>query len=241
MQGAETKVITVDITDASTLQLALRYPYTGNCHDDGESRAVTHNFSRSEATQVEPNDGDPQDDLGGSRADALLPKGLEDEIDGSEGTVASTPQGKAMLMLLDTRDPQLHERLDQNREETGQESNGYHDPIEDRPKVFCSKARLRTNTLVYILADYIKVSELKALAVSKLADALEDDCQDDLGDVCHLVYTSISSTSWDLRSCLANVIASRGQSLINDAAIMSTALVLTELLRDSFSCVVRQH
>lgn len=133
MQGAETKVITVDITDASTLQLALRYPYTGNCHDDGESRAVTHNFSRSEATQVEPNDGDPQDDLGGSRADALLPKGLEDEIDGSEGTVASTPQGKAMLMLLDTRDPQLHERLDQNREETGQESNGYHDPIEDRP------------------------------------------------------------------------------------------------------------
>lgn len=144
-------------------------------------------------------------------------------------------------MLLDTRGPQPHERLDQNREDTGQESNGYHEPIEDRPEAVCSKARLRTNTLVYILADYIQVPELKTLAVRKLADALEDDCQDDLGDVCHLVYTSTSSTSWDLRSCLANAIARRGQSLVNDAAFMRTALALPELLRDSFSCVVRQH
>lgn len=90
-------MITVDITDPSTVQLALTYLYTGDYHDDGEPHPVAHDFSKNEATQVEPNDGDLEDDLSGSRADALLLEGLDDEIDGSEGTVASTPQGKRGL------------------------------------------------------------------------------------------------------------------------------------------------
>ena len=144
-------------------------------------------------------------------------------------------------MLIDSGDLSGHGRLDSTCEITCRCGNHDLKLAVEATKATCSKGRLETNTLVYILADYIQVPELEALAVRKFAATLEGDCQDGLGDVCHLVYRSAPSTALELRSCLASSIASSGRELINDTAFMDAALTVPELLRDCFSCIVRQH
>jgi hypothetical protein len=144
-------------------------------------------------------------------------------------------------MLTDSGDLSGHERLDPTCEITCPCENHDRKLAVEATRAACNKGRLETNTLVYILADYIQVPELDALAVRKFAATLEGDCQDGLGDVCYLVYRSAPSTVLELRSCLADSIASSGQELINDTAFMGAALAPPELLRDSFSYVVRQH
>ena len=55
------------------------------------------------------------------------------------------------------------------------------------------------------------------------------------------MYRSAPSTALELRSCIASSIVSSGRELTNDTAFMDAALTLPELLRDCFSCIVRQH
>lgn len=83
--------------------------------------------------------------------------------------------------------------------------------------------------------------DFKALAVRKFAATSEGDCQDGLGDVCHLVYRSAPSTASDLRSCLIESIASNRQKLIDDTKFIQIAVTLPELLYDAFSCAIRQR
>jgi hypothetical protein len=232
-------VITVDIVDASVLQLALTYLYTGD-YDDAES-ALAQALPESENTNPKSDGEDIEDKANGSHMDSLLSGGLEDDDDRSEGASASTISYEADAMLTDSGGLSGHERLNPTYESACHCDNHDRKLAGQVAKAACSKGRLETNTLVYILADYIQVPELEALAVRKFAATLEGVCRDGLRDVCYLVYRSAPSTALQLRSCLANSIASSGQELINDTKFMDVALGLPELLRDSFSCVVRQH
>jgi hypothetical protein len=91
-------------------------------------------------------------------------------------------------MLTDSGDLSGHERLDPTCEITCPCENHDRKLAVEATRAACNKGRLETNTLVYILADYIQVPELDALAVRKFAATLEGDCQDGLGDVCYLVH-----------------------------------------------------
>jgi len=68
-------------------------------------------------------------------------------------------------MLIDSGDLSGHGRLNSTCEITCRCGNHDLKLAVEATKATCSKGRLETNTLVYILADYIQVPELEALAV----------------------------------------------------------------------------
>lgn len=239
-QEADTKDITVDIVDASIVKLALSYLYTGDYDDTGP--AISKDFTdRGYACSMSDAEGSG-DSTDGSHADALISGSDQNDGDRSGTIVALGPADIVQeVMLGDRGGLSEHGCLESASKLLGQNNHGFDQQTRDDSEAARNKARLEINTFVYILADYIQVPDLKALAVRKFAATLEGDCQDGLGDVCHLVYRSAPSTASDLRSCLIEWIASNGQKLIDDTKFIQIALTLPELLYDAFSCAIRQH
>lgn len=145
----------MDIVDASVLQLALTYLYTGD-YDDAES-AIAQALPESENTHPKSDSGDVEDKANGLHMDSLLSGGLEDDDDDrSGGASASAVSYEAEAMLTDSGDLSGHERLDPTCEITCHCDNHDRKLAGEATKAACNKGRLETNTLVYILADYIQ-------------------------------------------------------------------------------------
>lgn len=112
-----------------------------------------------------------------------------------------------------------------------------------KPSAVCNNTKLRTNTLVYIFADYYQISDLKLLAVKKFKVAAhrpERLCLRGFDKVCHEVYQSAPPTATALRLCLSDIVAEHASTIIEDDSFMSTALLLPALLSDAFSGMIRR-
>jgi len=79
-------------------------------------------------------------------------------------------------MLIDSGVLSGHGRLDSTCEITCRCGNHDLKLAVEATKATCSKGRLETNTLVYILADYIQVPELEALAVTCIPATRDSPC-----------------------------------------------------------------
>lgn len=183
-----------------------------------EERSVLEQLVRfkvpeGEDTHPKPDDGNIGNSTSGLHTDALHSEGFQDDS-GQSATVPVPPITEEEVTDPDTEDRSEHEHLHPTTDDLSQSCCGLDEQTGDTPKAAWNKGRLEINTFIYILADYIQIPELKALAVRKFAAILEGDCQYGLGDLCHLVYRTAPSTAFDLRSCLANSIASCGPQLI---------------------------
>jgi hypothetical protein len=222
------------------VKLALTYLYTGE-YDDAEpaiSKDLTDRGDACSKSDAEEFGGNTD----GSHADTLLSGSDQNDSDRSGATIALASSDVVQEVLFGNRRAlSKHGCLEPSRELLGQSNHDLDQQTRDDSEAARNKAKLEINTSVYILADYIQVPDLKALAVRKFAATLEGDCQDGLDDVCHLVYRCAPSIASDLRSCLTEWIAINGQKLINDTKFIQIALTLPELLYDAFSCAIRQH
>ncbi|KAK0302036.1 hypothetical protein LTR91_025617 [Friedmanniomyces endolithicus] len=231
----ETKIVEVDIVDPDTLHRALTYLYTGTYGADvPTSNAVAldseHN-SILEASGVDVLTG--TNDNAQNHSD-------ESDLDSADAAIPSA-HSQAQPTLPDTEVTVQEESpvVADGGDDFKSNDNCDH-AIEER-KSGRSSANLRVHTLVYILADYYQVPDLRRLAVNKFAAALDMEDEEGLGDICHLVYRVAPSTACDLRSCLSNAIAVNGRTLNKDKTFMDAVLDLPELLRDCFSDLVGHY
>jgi hypothetical protein len=171
-QEADTREITVDIVDASIVKLALKYLYTGE-YDDTEP-AISRDFtdrgdacSKSDAERFGGN-------TDGSHAATLLFGSDQNDSDRSGTTIPLASSDVVQEVMLGNRG-ELSERgyLEPPFELPEQSDNDLDQRTRDVSEAARNKARLEINTYVYILADYIQVPDLKALAARKFAATLE--------------------------------------------------------------------
>jgi len=239
VQEARTKVIEVDVVDASTLLRVLTYLYTGGYNDE--------KLPSVDYMELETDDAQSQSR---GQASVTVPGILngssvrvdegETQVDRVE-TVLSSPAFEVQITPSETETFLQGEQLDARVRVGTVDSHNCCTLRMNEPESVCINEKLQANTLVYILADYCQIPELKYLAVRKFAAGVEVICLTGFGNVCHLVYGSAPPTALDLRSCLSGAIASHGRQLVEDASIMSTVLLLPELLRDAFATAVREH
>ena len=232
-------MVEVDVVDVRTLQHALRYLYT-DIYDDEWLPTIGYAGPVEAASQIKSNDQHPETEPKILHDDDLFPQ--EPDLESADArSHVSYHQIEEQSERLESED--LHQREHSNSRHA-MESGDSHDcsiAWKDKSGDVCSNTKARTNTLVYIFADYYQISDLKILAVGKFAAALETVCREDLSDLCHLVYETAPSTAHNLRSCLSNALATHGQQLIGNASFMSTVLTLPEFLRDCFSSLVRLY
>ena len=218
----------MDVVDSSALQRTLSYLYTDSYDDE----TLPH------INYIAPDTNDLQQS---SDSEVFGPEPIElhESVIEELGAVAPVPESDPRIMAT--------EGIIQCEQSSPIVSGAVEDCLccrtfaMDERKSSCNNTKLRANTLVYILADYCRIPDLKRLAMKKFAAALEEICLKDFGDICHLVYEVAPPNALDLRLCLSNAIASHGKQLVEDASFMESTLLLPQLLRDIFSCVVQQH
>lgn len=213
--------------------------YTG-VYDDKSLTLINYVALETDGTQLASGSGTTGIELRESE---------ESDLDSREFAVESEEveihdpalQLEAQPTQLDSQDLVQSDELDTTVKVASEDRCDCYTQDAGESGLVCSNAKLQVNTLVYIVADYYQIPELKRLALKKFAAALDNVCRKGLSDVCYLVYESAPSSALDLRSYLSNAIASNGQQLGQDASLMATALLLPELLRDLFLNVVRRH
>ena len=230
MQEAKTRVVEVDVVDPSALQRTLSYLYT-DMYDDEKLPMIDYVASEM---NVLPHGAE-------GKTPGPEPRELEESAFGGAGAVVSSPQSDAQPMQTDTQDIIECEQRSTLVSAAGEDRVNRCACRKDETDTVCNNVRLRANTLVYILADYCQILELKRLSIKKFAAALEDICLEGFDDICHLVYEVAPPNALDLRLCLSEAIARHGQQLVEDASFMETTLLLPQLLREVFFCIVSQH
>jgi hypothetical protein len=218
-QEAGSGRINVSMTEGVTLRQALAYLYTESYEDDG---VFAFDYISNELQLT-----------GGNANDTL-----DDTLDKVAASIASTrcydpqPTPVAGDAQLDGADHgHKSDSIDAGNECTCQ------------PKTrgsSCTNAELRTNALLYILADYYQIFDLKSAAASKFTEFITVFCPYSLAAACLLVYDTAPSTALDLRKSLARALSSHAQQLVKDQAFMESVSAIPELCRDLFIEIVRQ-
>ena len=230
MQEAKTRVVEVDVVDSSALQRTLSYLCT-DVYDDETLPLIDYVAAETNNLQHTPDDGTLE------AGQCKLNESVVEKVD----AFVSMPQSDAQTTQTEIEDITQSEQLSPPVSAVDEDDADCCTQRKDERKSVCNNTKLQANTLVYILADYCQISELKRLAMKKFAAVLEEICPKDFGDICHLVYEVAPPSAHDLRLCLSNAIASHGQQLVQDASFMETTLSLPQLLRDVFSSTRDSH
>ncbi|KAK0837997.1 hypothetical protein LTS02_017858 [Friedmanniomyces endolithicus] len=185
----ETKIVEVDIVDPDTLHRALTYLYTGTYGDadvptsnavalDSEHNSILEASGLDVLTATNDNAQNHSDESDLDSADAAIPSAHSQ----AQPTLPDTE------VTVQEESPVVADGGDDFK------SNDNCDHAIEERKSGRSSANLRVHTLVYILADYYQVPDLRRLAVNKFAAALDMEDEEGLGDICHLVYRVAPST-----------------------------------------------
>ena len=175
MQESPTEVVEVEIVDISTLQRALTYLYTGMYSDENSPLSALMSF-KTHSLHSEQYESAKGVDVG-----KRSPSGVSLSDSGAESESIKDPITSRLEMRAASyrnRDPQDKD-LTESQEIcqccTGQEN---------QLTVDCGNERLRANALVYTLADYYRIPDLKQLAVTKFAAGLENICSKGFRGIC---------------------------------------------------------